>query len=64
MPVEYCLCGVGFYRDIWGTITELPVRVEVMESVFKGDDFCRVAIYPLPSKVDICPLLRKLHLQD
>ncbi|MCK5133335.1 MAG: hypothetical protein KAR40_14435 [Candidatus Sabulitectum sp.] len=47
MPVEYCLCGAGFYRDIWETITESPVRVEVIESVFAGDDFCRVAIYPL-----------------
>lgn len=47
MPVEYCLCGAGFYRNIWETITESPVRVEVIESVFAGDDFCRVAIYPL-----------------
>lgn len=47
MPVEYCLCGAGFYRDIWETITESSVRVEVIESVFTGDDLCRIAIYPL-----------------
>ncbi len=47
MTVEYCLCGAGFYRDIWETITESSVRVEVIESVFAGDDFCRIAIYPL-----------------
>lgn len=47
MPVEYCLCGAGFYRDIWESITESPVRVEIIESVFAGDDFCRIAIYPL-----------------
>jgi len=46
MPVEYCLCGAGFYRNIWETITESPVRVEVIESVFDGDDRCCVAVYP------------------
>jgi len=42
----YCLCGAGFYRNIWETITEDHVRVEVLESVMKGDDFCRIAVYP------------------
>ena len=46
IPVEYCLCGAGFYRNIWETITGEPVRVEVMESVQKGDDVCRIAVYP------------------
>ncbi len=46
VPVDYCLCGAGFYRDIWETITETSVRVEIIESVFAGDDFCRVAVSP------------------
>lgn len=46
MPVEYCLCGAGFYRDVWETITEAPLRVEIIESVFAGDDFCRVSVFP------------------
>ena len=27
VPVEYCLCGAGFYRNIWEEITEQPVRL-------------------------------------
>lgn len=50
VPVEYCLCGAGFYRNIWETITGEPVRVEVLESVLKGDDVCRIAVYPASLK--------------
>lgn len=46
VPIEYCLCGAGYYRNIWETITEQPVRVEVLQSVLTGDDICRIAIYP------------------
>jgi len=44
----YCYCGAGFYKDIWEEILQHPVEVEVMESVLKGDDVCKIAIY-LPS---------------
>jgi predicted hydrocarbon binding protein len=40
----YCQCGAGFYRGIWETILERPVRVEVLESVLSGGDVCRVAV--------------------
>ena len=50
IPVEYCLCGAGFYRNIWETITGEQVRVEVLESVQKGDDVCRIAVYPASLK--------------
>jgi len=46
MPVEYCLCGAGYYRDIWETITEAPVRVEIIESIFAGGNRCSIAVYP------------------
>lgn len=46
LPVSYCLCGAGFYRDIWETVTGEHVRVEVLQSVLAGDDICRIAIRP------------------
>lgn len=44
----YCYCGAGFYRGIWEEIIQRPVQVEVLETVMKGDDVCKIAIY-LPS---------------
>ncbi|MFX0097887.1 MAG: DUF6144 family protein [Candidatus Hodarchaeota archaeon] len=41
----YCYCGAGFYKDIWEEILQRPVEVEVLESVLKGDDVCKIAIY-------------------
>lgn len=50
IPAEYCLCGAGFYRNIWETITGEPVRVEVLESVQQGGQVCRIAVYPSAMK--------------
>ncbi len=41
----YCYCGAGFYKGIWEEILQKPVMVEVSESVMKGDDVCKIAIY-------------------
>jgi predicted hydrocarbon binding protein len=40
----YCYCGAGFYKGIWGEILQKPVKVEMLESVMKGDDVCKIAI--------------------
>jgi effector-binding domain-containing protein len=45
MPVTYCYCGSGWYRQQWETATGKPVRVEVLESILKGDDICRFAVH-------------------
>lgn len=45
----YCYCGAGFYKGIWEEILQEPVEVEVLETVLKGDDVCKIAIY-LPRK--------------
>jgi predicted hydrocarbon binding protein len=44
----YCYCGAGFYKGVWEDILQEPVEVEVLETVLKGDEVCRIAIY-LPS---------------
>jgi len=45
MSSTYCYCGAGFYRGIWEEILQKPVTVEVLESVMKGDDVCKIAIH-------------------
>jgi len=45
IPVIYCYCGAGFYKGIWEEILQEPVKVEVLESVLRGDDVCTFAIY-------------------
>lgn len=41
----YCYCGAGFYKGIWEEILQEPVKVEVLETVLRGDDVCKIAIY-------------------
>ncbi|MDH4211956.1 MAG: DUF6144 family protein [candidate division WOR-3 bacterium] len=41
----YCYCGAGYYKGIWEEILQRPVMVELLESVLKGDDVCRIAIH-------------------
>lgn len=50
-PAEtFCYCSGGFHKKPWEVIFEQPLRVEVLESILKGDDRCRFAIY-LPEEV-------------
>ena len=48
ISATYCYCGAGFYKGIWEEILQRPVGVEVLESVLKGDEVCKIAVY-LPS---------------
>lgn len=41
----YCYCGAGYYKGIWEEILQEPIEVEVLESVIKGDEVCKIAIY-------------------
>jgi len=45
IPSIYCYCGAGFYKGMWEEILQQPVEVELLESVLKGDDVCKVAIH-------------------
>ncbi len=51
IPVEYCHCGAGFYRWIWETILERPVRVEILKTVCSGGDRCSFKIL-LPESLE------------
>jgi effector-binding domain-containing protein len=48
IPPTFCLCGAGWYRQIWEGILGKPVRVELLKSLAAGDDTCQFAIH-LPS---------------
>jgi effector-binding domain-containing protein len=44
MPVTYCLCGGGWYRQQWEAATGKPVRIGVARSLLKGDDRCTFSV--------------------
>jgi effector-binding domain-containing protein len=46
----FCYCGTGWYRRPWEGILGQPVRVELLQSLLRGDDVCEVAIH-LPEGV-------------
>jgi predicted hydrocarbon binding protein len=41
----FCQCSAGFHKKPYEIIFGQPVKAEVLESVLKGDDICRFAIY-------------------
>ena len=45
MPVSFCYCGAGWYRQQWEGAIGKPVRIEIIESILKGDDRCQFAIH-------------------
>ena len=50
LPKEYCFCGGGYYQDIWETILEKSVKIEILETVMHGGEVCKFAIH-LPDGV-------------
>ncbi len=45
LDVNYCYCSAGFTKDIWEYILQREVKVEIIESLMKGDEVCKIAIY-------------------
>jgi len=45
LSTTYCYCGAGFYKGIWEEILQKLVKVKVLETVMKGDDVCKIAVY-------------------
>lgn len=46
----FCNCSAGFYRAYWEIVFDQPVRVDVLESLLKGDSICKFAVH-IPDKV-------------
>lgn len=44
MPIDFCYCGAGWYRQQWEGAIGRPVSITLVKSVLKGDDECQFAI--------------------
>ena len=44
MPPTFCNCGAGWYRQQWEGAFGMPVRVEIVKSLLRGDDVCQFGI--------------------
>lgn len=40
----YCYCSCGWYRQLFETLLERPVEVELLGSIIQGDENCRFKI--------------------
>jgi hypothetical protein len=51
-PVDpiFCNCSGGYYKNYWEVVLGQPVKVEVLESILKGDPVCKFALV-LPPEV-------------
>jgi hypothetical protein len=45
ISLTFCYCSGGWDKQLWEGILEKPVRVELIKSIFKGDDRCVHAIH-------------------
>jgi len=50
VSARFCQCSAGFHKKSWEVIFGQPLKVDVLESVLKGDMRCRFAIH-LPDKL-------------
>lgn len=46
----FCNCSAGFYRAYWEIVFDEDVRVDVLESLLKGDTICRFAVH-IPASI-------------
>ncbi len=44
MPITFCYCGAGWYRQQWEGAIGRSVTVEIVKSVLKGDEVCQFAL--------------------
>jgi hypothetical protein len=41
----FCQCSAGFHKKSWEVILDQPLEAEIVETVLKGDPWCKIAIY-------------------
>jgi predicted hydrocarbon binding protein len=41
---SYCQCSCGWYRQLFETLLERPVEVDLLSSIIQGDERCRFVI--------------------
>jgi hypothetical protein len=45
LSVTFCNCSAGYTAQFWEGVLQLPLRIEVLESVLQKDAVCRFAIH-------------------
>ncbi|NPE09315.1 MAG: hypothetical protein GNW80_13600 [Asgard group archaeon] len=45
IPHSFCYCSAGWYKQKWDAIFDQSVKVDLMETVLKGDSRCTFAIH-------------------
>ena len=45
MPLSFCYCGSGWYRQQFEGAIGKPVTIEIIKSVLRGDDVCKFALH-------------------
>jgi hypothetical protein len=48
VPPDFCHCSAGWYVQMWQAILDRRLRVDVVESVLRGDDRCLFAVHLPP----------------
>lgn len=41
----FCHCSAGFHKKYWEVVLDQPLEAEIVESVLKGDLWCKIAIH-------------------
>ncbi|MFW9962225.1 MAG: DUF6144 family protein [Candidatus Sifarchaeia archaeon] len=44
-PVVFCNCSAGWPKQLWEGIFEQPVKIDIVQSLTKGDNTCEFAIH-------------------
>jgi predicted ArsR family transcriptional regulator len=44
LSATYCTCSCGWYRQLFETLLEQPVEVDLLASIVQGDERCRFLI--------------------
>lgn len=45
LPATYCLCSRGWVKEIFETVLEKPVDVELLDSIKRGGESCRFVVH-------------------
>ena len=49
-PEVFCNCSAGWPKQIWEGVLERPLKIEIVQSLTKGDNTCEFAIH-LPAEI-------------
>jgi len=51
----FCLCSAGFHKKSWEVIFDQPLEADIVDTVLKGDPWCKIAIHLPQEALDRMP---------